>query len=510
MINKMMHESFNQDANSRMIFFLGLFLISCFLSPLDAAVMNDVSYNPFSAKQIQRLINTKCRGIDSSRFISENNTSPEINAGIWAYEGQLINPITGQKICDVEGIELTRHVANFQRGNTKGAEAKSNGNEKLLEDLKVRVALFPSSNGTSITSSSAYSNHNQKMQFDWDYASTVISRKLFCYRDPKNQLLSSFKLRPGGKARKVSRKEAIALYDAATTYISSNNGRGLVIQTEFPNGRCVTAQATAPPTPKSSETNSIMEFTTFSKLTDSISSSLSPLLFPSSIDKDLSASSQVIYRPPRRRWIQFGPDTYKSLSERFGSRESYSYWNLDDLASNTGSVESTRMRNLTLYLQKLQFDVLNNINIFTGKTGDNTAVAGKQQSKNPEPAIKYTRYGECPPWYGPHQYCCLELVGRRVSSLQDAPSLAAKSASLTIPDFMSLLQTKQGGKTCTPTSNTTRCVPLPLSMVREFRLNQLYIPEYVDGRDVMLRNRILIKLRYALQRLNNFSSKIFR
>jgi len=499
-----MHESFNQDAKSRMIFFLGLFVISWFLSPLDAAVINDVGYNPFSAKQIQRLINTKCRGIDSSRFVSENDIPHEINAGIWAYEGQLINPITGQKICDVEGIELTRHVANFQRGDMKEVEAKSNGNEKLLEDLKVRVALFPSSNGTSITSSSAYSNHNQKIQFDWDYASTVISRKLFCYRGPKNQLLSSFKLRPGGKARKVSRKEAIALYDAATTYITSNNGRGLVIQTEFPNGRCVTAQATASPTRKSSETNSIMEFTTFSKLTDSISSSLSPLLFQRSIDEDLSASSQVLYRPPRRRWIQFGSDSYRSLSERFGARETYSYWNLDDLTSNKDSIESPRRRDLTLYLQKLQSDVLNNINIFTRKTGDNTAVAVKQQSKKPEPAMKYTRYGECPPWYGPQQYCSLELVGRRVSSLQDAPSLAAKSASLTIPDFMSFLQTKQCDETCTPTSNTTMSVPLPLSMLRDFRLNQLCIPEHVDGRDVMLSNKILIRLRYALQRLKKF------
>lgn len=506
----MMYESLIQDANNRMIFILSLFLCSYFSSVSAAAVTNDVSYSPFSAKQIQRLINTKCRGIDSSPFFSENNTPHESHVGIWTYEGQLVNPITGQKICDVEGIELTRQVANFQRGKSKDVEAKNNHDENLLEDLKVRMALFPSTNSTAITGSSAYSKQQQQIQFDWDYASTIISRKLFCYRDPKNQLLSSFKLRLGGKARKVSPKEAIALYDTATTYISSNRGRGLVIQTEFPNGSCVTAQATAPPKPKSSETNSIMEFTTFAKLTDKISSSPPPLLSQLRTDNDESTTAQIPNRPPRRRWVQFGPDSYKSLRERFGARETYSYFNLDDLTSIKGPVESTRSRNLTLVLQKLQSEVQNNIRRFRRTTADNTALARQEQSKLPGPAVKYTRYGECPPWYGPHQYCSLELVGRRVDSLQDAPSLAAKLASRTIPDFMSLSHIKPCDKTCTLTSNTTMSAPLPLSVVRDFRLNQLYMPEHDDGRDGMLSTKILIKLRYALQRLHNISTKVFR
>jgi hypothetical protein len=53
-------------------------------------------------------------------------------------------------------------------------------------------------------------------------------------------------------------------------------------------------------------------------------------------------------------------------------------------------------------------------------------------------SVRYTRYGECPPWYGVGKMCTLELVGHRVPSVRDAPPLAASLAAERVPGFLSV------------------------------------------------------------------------
>jgi len=53
-------------------------------------------------------------------------------------------------------------------------------------------------------------------------------------------------------------------------------------------------------------------------------------------------------------------------------------------------------------------------------------------------AVHYTRYGEAPPFYAPGKMCTLELLGRRISSVTDAPPLAATLAATRVPGFMSV------------------------------------------------------------------------
>ena len=428
MLQKVYRSSRNVD--SLLLLFLKGFLMLSYLSICRSSLPSN---KPFHPRQIQRLICTKCNGLRSSSSLNNNGS-------IWVYEGQLVNPITGLKICDVEGIELTRHLTHFP----KNGHSNSSSNVRLLKDLKARIALFPK-NSTA----------------DWDYANTIVSRKLFCYRDPQKKLLSTFKFRPGGKARKVSPQEAVALYDAATTYISCADGEKLVIQTEFPNGKCVTAKAAD----AKETTDNILEFTTFAKFSSSPNS-------PSLLAQAKSATDNNS-RPPRRRWIQFGPDSSKSLNERFGARETYTYSNLDELPEFT----KTKRRPF----EKLATNIQN-------------AIRMKNNTEMPV-TMRYTRYGECPPWYGPHQYCSLELVGRRVPTLQDAPPLASSLARQTIPEFSSILRTHEG---------STKIIDNGAAIIEAFRMSNLHFPSEDDAESISIRSnreKIQGKLKQTISRI---------
>jgi hypothetical protein len=117
--------------------------------------------------------------------------------------------------------------------------------------------------------------------------------------------------------------------------------------------------------------------------------------------------------PKRSQLIQFGTTSSKqqhpgsTQTTAFGVRETYSY--------STCSENSFRNRPRD-WLDRLL------------------------RTTPPEQvSMKYTRYGEGPPWYGASgKYCMLELQGRKVASVEEAPPLAASIAAERVPGFLSV------------------------------------------------------------------------
>jgi hypothetical protein len=111
---------------------------------------------------------------------------------------------------------------------------------------------------------------------------------------------------------------------------------------------------------------------------------------------------EVVVAPKRSQLVQFGASSQEGDQHRFGARETYSY-----------TMQSSPSR-FPSWLAKFW------------------------EQRDDSPRVRYTRYGEGPPWYGPGKYCMLELQGRRVNSLAEAPPLAASFAAQRVPGFLSV------------------------------------------------------------------------
>lgn len=275
-------------------------------------------------------------------------------SAVWTYEGTLYDPLDGRKICQVEGIELVRTLAGPNDSSSR------------------RVGLISK---------------------DLEGSTTVLSRKLFCYKSPKepHKLLSSIKLRHNSPKRLVPTNQAVAVYDTATTLSSRHDGKQLVLHTEFPNGKCYWASAESSDEPSEEAASKSLDFTVYTKKR---STDLPELL-------DEPKNGDVIVAPKRSRLIQFGASPKQEVG-RFGARETYSY---------TLSKAPIEKRSWKFW--------------------------EKQIESPPNCSVKYTRYGEGPPWYGPGKYCTLELKGRRLNSSDGVKPLAAAMAAQ-IPGFLSV------------------------------------------------------------------------
>jgi hypothetical protein len=222
---------------------------------------------------------------------------------------------------------------------------------------------------------------------DLTNGTTILSRKFFCYKssDEAGKLLSTIKLRPNAPTRVIPTNQVVALFDTATTVSSRHNGKELVVHTEFPNGKCYWATAESadePPRERISGTKSF-EFTVYTKKR--------PTDLPDST-KEITSDGLVV-APKRSKIIQFGAGP-KLASGRFGARETYSYTITKPHQAKPG----------------WKFWV-------------------KPKVTLPTCSVKYTRYGEGPPWYGPGKYLTLEVKGRRIDSMQEVPALSASIAS---------------------------------------------------------------------------------
>jgi hypothetical protein len=240
---------------------------------------------------------------------------------IWSYQGALYDPLNGNKIANVQGLELVRCLAE-----TDGSAVQKKRFRRRCGDLAA-----PTSVGKPATLI--------------DYAGTLLSRKLFCYtpiNDDKS-LLQSIRLRPKSPLQTIPLDQAAAVYDTATTFVQ--RGTDWVVHTEWPDGRavCTTTQIDA-----STEEDwrihwkhaRSIGFTSYARPQAKGRLRLPDLTLPipSSSSSNTQQPSAGTISPKRSSIIQFGASKAETLG-KFGARETYLYQILND---NTCTVRYTR------------------------------------------------------------------------------------------------------------------------------------------------------------------------
>lgn len=344
---------------------------------------------------------------------------------MWSYEGTLTDPATGKVVAEVEGLELVKSLPVIESSRTPGD--KDNGPAlTILGNLSVKSLLR---------------SQPQTTNPPWDTAVTVLSRRLFCYRRPSantsnaasplphspeenrefspyNSLLTSLRLRPDGPIRRLSPIENIAVYDSAVTYVSRNGGRemavyserggrgsigedGNIVDIDNPKGYVIgSAQST---TPSGDQSSTGFDFAVHGRrgtlaLGDNVESG-GPMLPP--LKFQVGSDDEVTISPPRSRLLQFGKGDGGSSDRKYGSvRETYTYsFDRGDLTSKNDGNQ-------------------NGIGIF-GRMKKQMALRRKAIDEELRPqlpcSVRYTRYGEAPPWYAPGRSCTLELQGKRIA-----------------------------------------------------------------------------------------------
>mmetsp|Transcript_3051 Transcript_3051/g.4293 ORF Transcript_3051/g.4293 Transcript_3051/m.4293 type:complete len:684 (-) Transcript_3051:176-2227(-) len=464
---------------------------------------------PFHVTRLRNLIRSRCDGhvgVNEKRtqqgMSDKNLLDRRISQGsaLWAYEGALVDPRDGKVIANVEGLEIVRHLSecyNDVPDTQNGYDLDKDGTDeqkktrlwqkyrgmKRLGDLAVSRMLHPvqsSSDRTSLARDIATSADSEISM--WDYAATILSRKIFCYRSPDNphQLLHSIRLHPTGPSKNIPIDQATAIFDTATTYISRNNGNEMVIHTEWPDGRWITSRAEPPnasstrtttnqqhtvansiPSPNTESQTETFDFNTYAQ-SNGVNSHDSPQLPPNNLRKtghattnvldkietsDLksnsksasasasSSSSTITVSPPRSKFIQFGQDPAAESRKYGGARETYSYtMTIPNSAilkrktpfQNILSSISNTFKNSFLYPIQVAMEDSGLADFSTASSNQNPCL------------VKYTRYGEAPPWYGPGRMCTLELTGKRVMSLSDLPPLVTGLVAEHIPGWMTV------------------------------------------------------------------------
>jgi len=353
-------------------------------------------------------------------------------SAIWVYQGGLYDPMDGRKIANVEGLELVRHLADCYSSKPQTLSRYT----KRCFDLQAPTFLNTTATGPTAAT--------------WDYATTCLTRKMFCYTttatssstssvsittnnnrqpSPRQQesLLSKIRLRPTSPQRRIPTEQAVALYDAATTFISRFDGQELVVHTERPDTSTLWGEAIATEADKTDNANNSndgngsltsssqsnndsddksssrgnLDFTVYAKRR--ATNDLPALLMTSSRSK--KGDADVIVSPKRTKLIQFGAGTESKGAFRLGARETYNYFTTRP--SSKSSNKNQRRRQ-------------------------------KRASDQDQVRVRYTRYGEGPPWYGPHKMCTLELKGRRITSMTQIPPLSANLIADHIPGFLSV------------------------------------------------------------------------
>jgi hypothetical protein len=218
---------------------------------------------------------------------------------------------------------------------------------------------------------------------------TILSRKLFCYPSPESprKLLDGIKLRPNSPVRVIPASQAVALYDSATTYLG--RGSELVVHTEFPNGKCYWSTTSSLAAAGAADSDDSLEFTVYTKKRRSDLPELS---------NSTKSGPDTFMAPKRSRLIQFGAAPKHEQEGLFGARETYSYTFQRHQATPTWH--------------------------FWNRSPPTQSSC----------TLKYSRYGEGPPWYVTGKYCQLELRASRVASVADLPPLAA-SVAAKVPGF---------------------------------------------------------------------------
>ena len=354
------------------------------------------------------------------------------------YHGALIDPLNGNEIAQVQGVELVRCLAV-----TDATMTQRERYQRRCADLACADAIGGGGAGAGGGGGDAASSSPPAV---FEYAGTLLSRKLFCYTTPStstssslttsssttattstsaapsSQLLRKVRLRPTSPERTIPLSQAAAVYDTATTYCqlrppstttstsSTTPPVQWLVHTEHPDGRTIWGLTKVQlPEGAAEPTSSVSSAATHRhppKLEFNVYARPPPLWRPkfdwnrilteASLSYSATSSSQsvVTTSPPRSKWIQIGGGGGSSSSSqevgKFGARETY------------------------------QYTMLN------------------QHTSKPSCFVKYTRYGEGPLWYGPGRMCTLELTGKRVEHWNELPQQVAKVAYERVVGFLSV------------------------------------------------------------------------
>ncbi len=393
---------------------------------------------PFLPQTIKRFVSNRC----------QNPITP--SSAIWSWEGRLVDPSNGNVIANVEGIELVRILSEIEKpppspSSSTVVNSNNNTHTRIKENEVRASSLWNVARGFRRL-------HDLKVKKmlttdrNWEYAGTVLSRKLFCYSPVsgknKSSLLTEYKHHPNAPTRKVQTEEAVALFDTATTFVSRDNGKEMHLVTEWPDGRWVQSEASV----------GLIDGTHYDDDDDDDSSSgLShdskkkssagnrkrfPFGYTAYVRR--SGRNQLPTLPekksekmgvegkkasiPRSKFIQFGKDE-DSENYRFGARETYTY-----ILGNGGRRNSPK---------RYKRAIKEAISSFGEQIGL-WDFGFDSENEDDNTTVQYVRYGEAPPFYAPGKMCTLELFGKRVDSVTDAPPLAATLAATRVPGFMSV------------------------------------------------------------------------
>ena len=320
---------------------------------------------------------------------------------VWIYEGTLSDHDTGRIVADVEGVELVGALQRIDAGSDESDDSR------WLNNLSVRKILSCAD--------------------EWDTANTILSRKLFCYkrRDGCNEninngsdnkeageLLTSIRLRPDGPLRHLSPSESTSVYDSAITFIV--RGKDLTVISERGANTNETGDKRKPiiiGTVQPSEmSEDDFEYTIYARKTTE-----QPRLPP------LRSKGEMTISPQRSRLIQFGKS--EETGRKYDAvRETYVYSLGNMQQTSAGDIDTESKSKWFKRFQKEQ----------------STSPTTKQH------IVRYTRYGEAPPWYAPGRMCTLDLIGKRV----DIPQISDDETSLTSIKLPPLI--KWSVNKCTP------------------------------------------------------------
>ena len=141
-----------------------------------------------------------------------------------------------------------------------------------------------------------------------------------------------------------------------------------------------------------------------------------------SSNKATSATTgSVVISPPRSKLIQFGKDNSVERA-RYGARETYSFEHLS--SSGEAEIISSGKGNL--------------LGRIANRARESLPFLSIQTTASSQPIVRYTRYGESPPWYRPSQPATLELRGKRIESFDDAPPLISGLAARYVPGLLAV------------------------------------------------------------------------
>ncbi|CAB1109485.1 unnamed protein product [Ectocarpus sp. CCAP 1310/34] len=376
---------------------------------------------------------------------TEPRKRPQSEPACWHMRGRLTNTATGQTIALVEGVELARSLAfetassrKSSRGPKRPAGGGGNGAGGAVAgaegegELEVDKALKPGR---------------------WTAFGALATSKFFMYQDPATgEPMDHFRNTP------VEKKQAVRTYERFSQVVShllQPNGRVLVVS-EW-GGRSVKAET--------ANNNGVEEIEggrggwfpggarDLGIVNDERSlarSSSSPPRRVFNLHFFVEARTPKEERELKRwqerpgaRWIAFGSPPPRA----HGCKEVYSYVTGREREGGRGGNE----RKEEGKKDRLPWAWNRNKAASDAREGDDdaegvddgTVALASSSSSSPRLGggggagglMSYTRYGECPTWYGTGRMCGLDVQARRVDSFASLPAKLREEVLKVDPEF---------------------------------------------------------------------------